>query len=68
MALSTPEIKRHVTEALNEAKSQGLVSMYPTDEELSNKADLILSGIPEIDYYSENNYCLAQDLLLQMAD
>lgn len=68
MALSIPEIKQQVTEALDEAKSQGYVSMYPTDEELQDKTDLILGGIPDIDYYTERNYQTAREILLTLAD
>lgn len=66
--MNITEIKRQVERGLKEAQESGFVSMYPTDEELCDKADLILGGIPEIDYYSEKNYQDAQEYLISLAE
>lgn len=66
--INKTDIKYQVKEALQRCKESGYVSMYPTDEELSAKADLVLGDIPEIDMYSEQNYQYAQDILISLAD
>lgn len=66
--MNKSDIKKQVEDALQRAKDAGYVSMYPTDEELWHKVDLILGDIPELDMYSERNYQYAQDVLISLAD
>lgn len=66
--MNKPDIRKQVEDALQRAKDAGYVSMYPTDEELWNKVDLVLGDIPELDMYSEQNYQYAQDVLISLAD
>lgn len=66
--MNKPDIRKQVEEALQRAKEAGYVSMYPTDEELWNKVDLVLGDIPELDMYSEQNYQYAQDVLISLAN
>ena len=66
--MNKPDIKKQVEDALQRAKDAGYVSMYPTDEELWNKVDLVLGDIPELDMYSEQNYQYAQDVLISLAN
>lgn len=66
--MNKPDIRKQVEDALQRSKDAGYVSMYPTDEELWHKVDLILGDIPELDMYSERNYQYAQDVLISLAD
>jgi hypothetical protein len=66
--MNKPDIKKQVEDALQRAKDAGYVSMYPTDEELWHKVDMILGDIPEVDMYSEQNYQYAQDVLISLAN
>jgi len=66
--MNKPDIRKQVEDALQRAKDSGYVSMYPTDEELWNKVDLVLGDIPELDMYSEQNYQYAQDVLISLAN
>ncbi len=66
--MNKPDIRKQVEDALQRAKDAGYVSMYPTDEELWNKVDLVLGDIPELDMYSEQNYQYAQDVLISLAN
>ena len=65
--MSKPEIKKQVKDAFDKAIADGYVSEYPDDQELWDKMDMILGGIPEIDMYSEQNYQYAQDVLIGLA-